>query len=52
MNKPSRDCFRTKQYSDRSLICKRCPDYIACGKPRKKKDELGDVQEPDARAEG
>jgi len=30
------DCFGTYEYSIKSLICRRCIDYVECGKIEKK----------------
>ena len=32
----TRLCFGTDEYSQ-ALICRKCPDYIECGKVKKKK---------------
>jgi len=31
----SHECYGTKEYSERSRICKRCPEMKECGEARK-----------------
>jgi len=51
-------CFGTREYSKKSLICKRCDYYKLCGKikdkinnkrvgRRRRKNELANIQEYD-----
>lgn len=37
-----RVCFGTTEYSEKSFICKKCPDYEDCGKffPKKFKKKV------------